>query len=419
MQIVVFIFYLLLCCYFISILPFFKNTPIAAWKVITLFIIKILAGVAYALFYTLPKYFKGSDTWRFYRLSLNETEWLKKNPVAFLKDLFIHRYSNSGNLFTGENSYWNDLKSNVLVKLMAVMNVITFKSYYTNIILFNFVFLFGLIALLKLLIPLYPNKKDLLIAAIFLLPSTLFWCSGIHKDGLILSATGLLLYYFYSSINTYFSLKKVIIIFLCLVLIFSLRNYVAFALLPALLSLALSEKFPAKRVFIFSAVYLSGIILFFIIPIIFPSLNFPAFLANKQNEFLQLSGTSAVTSKHLEPSIDSFLSYLPTALDMAFFRPHLNEIKNVSYIPAIAEVFFLLALFILSLFLFIKKPLAPSAIMLFFVFFGLSIMIICGFTITFSGAIVRYRSFALPFLITPLVCKIDFKGMYQRRIKNL
>ncbi len=409
MQIVLFIFYLLLCCYFISILPFFKNTPIAASKIIALFIIKILAGVAYALFYKLPKYYEGSDTWRFYRLSLNETVWLKKDPTAFLKDLFIHGYGESGNLFAGENSYWNDLKSNVLVKLMAVMNVFTFKSYYTNIILFNFLFLFGLIALLKQLIPIYPEKKNRLIAAIFILPSTLFWCSGIHKDGLILSATGLLVYYFYRSITTHFSLKKMIIILLCFVLIFSLRNYVAFALLPALLSLALSEKFPTKRAGIFSVVYLAGIILFFISPLIFPSLNFPAFLANKQNEFLQLTGTSAVTTKHLEPTLNSFLSYLPTALDMAFFRPHLTEIKNVSYILAAAEVFFLIVLFILSLFLFIKKPVVPSPVILFFIFFSISIMIITGYTVTFSGAVVRYRSFILPFLITPLVCLISFK----------
>jgi hypothetical protein len=408
LQIALFIFYLFVCSYFISTIPLFKNTPIAASKIIALFIIKILAGVAYALFYTLPKNYKGSDTWRFYHLSLGETDWLLKNPVAFFKDLFIHGYHNSGNLFAGENSYWNDLKSNVLVKLMAMMNVITFKSYYTNIILFNFLFLFGLAALLKLLIPLYPNKKNLLIVAIFLLPSTLFWCSGIHKDGLILSATGLLLYYFYSSITSHFTLKNSILILLCFILIFSLRNYVAFALLPALFALALSEKFPTKRGLIFSAVYLLGIILFFITPFIFPALNFPAFIAEKQNEFLQLSGASAVTSKHLEPDFIGFLSYLPSALDMAFFRPHLTEIKNISYIPAVAEVFLFLALFILSLFLFIKKPRVPPAIILFFIFFGFSLMVLAGFTITFSGAIVRYRSFALPFFVTAVICTINF-----------
>ncbi len=413
MQIVLFIFFLLLCCYLISIITFFRNAPISSGKIITLFIIKILAGVAYALFYTLPKYYTDSDTWRFYRLSLREMDWLKKEPSAFFKDLFVHGYSTSGNLFTGENSYWNDLKSNLLVKLMALMNVITFKSYYTNIILFNFLFLFGLIALLKLLIPLYPDRKNVLICAICILPSTLFWCSGIHKDGLILSAAGMVMYYFHKGLRTGFSLKKIIVIFICLLLMFSLRNYVALALLPALLCWWYSEKKPSKSWIIFSAIYAFGIISFFVLPQISPSLNFPLFLSQKQNEFVQLNGTSAITSTLLQPSVKNFLSYLPTALDIAFLRPHLTETKNLSYIPAAMEIYLLLVLFIFCIIFSNKKQLS-SPIILFLLSFSLSIMIVSGYTVTFSGAIVRYRSFVLPLLITPLLCMINFGAIRNR-----
>ncbi len=413
MQVVLFIFYLLLCCYLIIIIPFFKNSPVSTGKIISLFLIKILAGVAYAFFYTLPAYSKGADTWRFYRLSIKETEWLKKEPLAFLKDIFVHGYNTSGNLFTGENSYWNDLKSNILVKLIALMNVVTLKSYYTNIILFNFLFLFGLIALLKLLIPLHPDRKTILIGAIFILPSTLFWCSGIHKDGLILSASGLVIYYFYKGLRTSFSPKKIILISLCLLLIFFLRNYVALALLPALLCWWYSEKKPTKSWMVFSAIYSIGIIAFFVLPKIFSFLNFPLFLSQKQNEFLQLNGTSSVTSTSLQPSVSSFLSYLPTALDIAFLRPYLTETKNLSYIPATIEIYLLLALFIFSI-IFLNRKQLSSPVVLFLLFFSLSIMIISGYTVTFSGAIVRYRSFVLPLLITPLLCSIDFGFMRNK-----
>lgn len=413
MQIALFIFYLLLCCYLISIITFFRNAPISSGKIITLFIIKILAGVAYAFFYTLPKYYAGSDTWRFYHLSVKETDWLKKEPFAFLKDLFIYGYNGSGNLFAGGNSYWNDLKSNVLVKLMAIFNVITLNSYYTNIILFNFLFLFGIIALLKLLIPLYPEKTNILICVIFLLPSTLFWCSGIHKDGLILSATGIIIYYFYKCLKTTFSLKRIIVIIICLLLIFALRNYVALALLPALLCWWYSEKKPSQSRMVFSAIYALGIIAFFVLPEIFPSLNFPLFLAQKQNEFLQLKGTSAVTSTTLLPSVKSFLSYLPTALDIAFLRPHITETKNLSYIPAAIEIYLLLVLFIFCIIFSNKKQLS-SPVILFLFFFSFSIMIISGYTVTFSGAIVRYRSFVLPLLITPLLCMIDTSSIRNK-----
>jgi hypothetical protein len=292
---------------------------------------------------------------------------------------------------------------------MALMNVITFKSYYVNIILFNILFLFGLVALFKVFDALFPGKKLLLIATIFLLPSMLFWCSGIHKDGLILSATGLVVYCFCKRINERVKLKHVVLIALCLLLVFSLRNYVVFALLPALWCWYISKK-TARPISVFAVIYALGIAAFFIVPFLIPALNFPLFLANKQNEFLQLQGTSAVTSVTLQPTFRSYLSYLPEALDMAFLRPHVTEIKNLSYLPAIIENVLLLIVILLSLFFQDKKQ-RLTPILLFFVFFSISILIIAGYTITLSGAIVRYRSFVLPLLITPLLCMIDINRM--------
>jgi hypothetical protein len=409
LQIFIFIFYFILFCYLINIIPFFKNAGIGKWRIIVLFLIKVAAGIAYALFYKLPKYYEGSDTWRFYNESIKETGWLLKNPIAFIKDLFVYGYSQSGNLFSGQNTYWNDLKSNVIIKIMALMNVITFKSYYANIILFNFLFLFGLVALFKVFNKVFPGKKLLLIATIFLLPSTLFWCSGIHKDGLILSATGLLIYYFFKGLNAGVKLKHVVVIALCLVLIFSLRNYVVFALLPALLCWYISEK-TTRPINVFAIIYIIGLAAFFIVPFLIPAFNFPLFLANKQNEFLQLQGTSAVTSVSLQPTFHSYLSYLSQALDIAFLRPHPTEIKNLSYLPAILENTVLLIVIVLSLFFHDKKQ-RLTPILLFFLFFSMSILIIAGYTITLSGAIVRYRSFALPLLITPIICTIDINRL--------
>jgi hypothetical protein len=409
LQLFIFIFYFILFSYLITIIPFFKNGGIEKWRIVALFTIKIAAGIAYALFYKLPKYYQGSDTWRFYNESIKETDWLLNKPLAFFKDLFVYGYNQSGNLFSGQNTYWNDLKSNVIIKIMALMNVITFKSYYANIILFNFLFLFGLVALFKVFNKVFPAKKVLLIATIFLLPSTLFWCSGIHKDGLILSATGIVIYYFYHQINGRIEFKHILLIGLCLVLIFSLRNYVVFALLSALCCWYISEK-TTRPISVFSIIYIIGLAAFFILPFIIPALNFPLFLANKQNEFLQLQGTSAVTTVALQSTFQSYLSYLPQALDMAFLRPHVAEIKNLSYLPAILENIVLLVVIVLSLFFHGKKQrLMP--ITLFFVFFSISILIIAGYTITFSGAIVRYRSFVLPLLITPLVCIIDINRL--------
>jgi len=315
LEAVIFIFYLLLFSYAVISIPFFKNSGIGRLTLALLFIIKVLAGFAYAWFYKLPGYAAGADTWRFYKLSLGEKEWLLTDPVAFIKDLFVHGYQNRGGLFTGENSYWNDLKSNVPVKLLACMNVLTNNSYYTNIIFFNFLYLFGLVGIYKVFSSVFPAKKWLIIVGVFLLPSTLFWCSGIHKDGLVLSATGLVFYHFYKMMKDRKSIfVHVAAIMLCLILIFTLRNYVALALLPALFCWGFSEKMPRYKLLIFPGTYLICLSFFFGIRYVFPQFDFPQYIVNKQHEFLQLQGGSSISLQPLLPSLKSFIVFFSNCL---------------------------------------------------------------------------------------------------------
>ncbi|HEX8332283.1 MAG TPA: hypothetical protein VF622_06650 [Segetibacter sp.] len=415
MEALIFIFFLALFIYAVISIPFFKNSGLSRLQIASVFIIKILAGIAYGWFYKLPKYYAGADTWRFYRLSLEEKKWLLNDPAAFIKDLFVHGYNKTGNLFAGENSYWNDLKSNVPVKMMACMNVVTNNSYYTNIILFNFLFLFGLVAVFKMFNHIYPEKKWLIFIGIFLLPSTLFWCSGIHKDGLILSAIGLLTYNFYKLLQKEGKpLSRIIVIIVCIIFIFPLRNYVTLALLPALLCWSIAYKFERSSLVIFTSIYAIGIVLFFASTHIHPSLNFPQFIVEKQSEFRRLEGSSEINLQPLKPTFISFVEYFPSAIDMALFRPHINEIKNFSYIPAICEIILLVFLLILFLFFRNRNRIDNKKSNFFCIFFGLSLLIIAGYTITFSGAIVRYRSLALPLIITPLLCNIDWQKLLNR-----
>ncbi len=407
MEIFIFIFYLVLISFLITVIPFFKKSEIGKWTLIALFLIKVLAGTAYGMFYQLPKYYSGSDTWRFYSLSVEETKWLLHNPAGFIKDLFTYGYARTGNLFSGENTYWNDLKSNLPVKIMAVMNLLTHNSYYTNIILFNLLFITGLVALFKTLYTIFPSKKWVIICGVFLLPSTLFWCSGIHKDGLILSAIGIIIFSCFKYFSCEGSFKHLLAVLLCALLIFSLRNYVLFALLPAIFCWMLSEKYPDKKKLIFFSVCITGIFLFFIISYIFPSVNPPAYFALKQKEFLLLSAGSEVKTSPLQPGFSGFISFLPHALDMAFFRPHITEVNNISYIPAIGETLFLVFLTMSSFFFIDRKKQMPS-IVPFLWMLSITILLICGYTIPFTGAIVRYRSLVLPLLITPLLCISDF-----------
>lgn len=372
---------------------------------------KVLAGLAYGWFYMQPAYFATSDTWHFFDLSKNETDWLFKDPVAFFKDIFFYGYERSGNLFLGENSYWNDLKSNVIIKLLAICNVFAFKNYWADVVFFNFFSFFGPVALYRIISPLFKINNYILIVAVFLVPSFLFWCSGVHKDGLIFTCIAVIMYHFYLQLQAKKILRRSLLITILLfIVLFALRNFMALLLFASLVVWLISYMYPKKAKLILASLIITALLFFFFSGYLSNSLDMQQYVIEKQNEFKQLSGASAIAVPALEHNVISFLQFLPTAIDIAFFRPHFTEIKNYSYLPAIAETLLFWVIVFISLFPGRGKKTTSEqqAFIYCCLVFSISFLLLAGYTITFSGAIVRYRAVVLPFLFVPLLNNISF-----------
>jgi hypothetical protein len=418
LQALLFIIYLLLFCWLITRIPFYKNTPVNRWVLIAIFLLKIFAGFVYAWYYAQPQNIETADTWNYYHSSLTETNWLLRDPAAFVKDLFHHSYNSSGNLFNNKTSYWNDLKSNSIIKLIAVINVFTGKSYYVNIIFFNFLYLFGPVALYRLATTYYPRQKILLFLFVFLLPSFLFWCSGIHKDGLIFSAMMLAAYSVYCQLQQgRLLIRDCLVMLLYFIVLFALRNFVLLLLIPALAAWIISDRYPSRKGWIFGGVYLLCIVLFFSAKYIHPALNFPEYVVEKQTEFKALPGNSMVALPLLAPSLGSFTAFFPYAVDMAYLQPHWNDIKNLFYLAAAAENTLLLLLVILGAVTAIRyRKLLPFP--LFLIVFSCSLLLLCGYTVTFVGAVVRYKSIATPLLGTAVCMIIPGVSWKHKNILN-
>lgn len=408
--ILIFTFYFLVFSWILCNTGFIKKTGLNKWWIIGLFALKVFAGFAYGWFYQQPAYYATSDTWHFFELSKGETDWLLNDPLAFFKDIFMYGYERSGNLFVGENSYWNDLKSNLLIKLLAVCNVFTLKNYYANIVLFNFIFFFGPVALFRVINNLFDTHRLVLIAGVFLIPSFLFWCSGIHKDGLIFSCTAVTVFHFHNQLAEKKILwKSVVVMLLLLTILFAMRNFMALLLAGSLSVWLLCAIFPKRKAIVLGSLTVLSIITFFLSGKLSSSTDLPQYVIEKQSEFKQLSGASSIEVPVLENNVTSFVKFLPTALDIALFRPHVSEIKNKSYIPAVAEIIFFWAAVLLSLFVRNKTVRSndQSAFIIFCIFFSFSFFLLAGYTITFSGAIVRYKASILPFFFVPVVLRIS------------
>ncbi len=71
--------------------------------------------------------------------------------------------------FGSSDSFWNDLKSNVLIKILSVFDIFSFGYYYVNVIFYSFVTMFGPICCFRVMNDVFPGRK---ITLALLLPSS-------------------------------------------------------------------------------------------------------------------------------------------------------------------------------------------------------------------------------------------------------
>ncbi|MBK8951569.1 MAG: hypothetical protein IPM85_03755 [Chitinophagaceae bacterium] len=385
-------------------------------QIIILLLVKIMAGIFYGWIGT---YYGGLaqmyDTWNYHSLSIHEYNLLFKDPASYLANLFHNPYDNGlNNFFSSSNSYWNDLKSNVFIKLLSVFNIFTFGNYYVNVILYSFLTLFGPIALFRVMSDAFPEKRTTVLLFTFIIPSFLFWTSGLGKEGLLFAGIGMLIY------SVYFGLKerkcgiiRIINIIICTLIILTFRNFVLVLLIPAVLVWIIANRRPEKAKLIFSVAYLFFAIIFFSARYLSPSLDFPKAVVNKQKEFLQIVGASSVPITELEPTVKSYIVNTPQAISLSTLRPYMGDVKHILSLAAALEISAILIIFVLFLF-FRKNGIENKAFLLFCLFLSFSILLSIGYSQSNLGAIVRYRSIILPLFVIPFAALTDWN-----RITNI
>lgn len=404
-----FIFYCFLFCWLITRIRFFTESGLSNRILITLFIIRIftlIVGCYFNLYY-----FPVSDSVAFHEMGIDEFNLLFQNPHEYFVNIFHANSPESySRLLDDSNSYWNNLRNILLAKMLSVFDLFSFKSFLINTLFFNFLVFFGVVALYRVFIKIFPALSIQLIICIFLLPSALFFSAMIHRDGLILLSISMIIYHLYFMINQHqFSWKKIGIVMLFLILIFLLRNFVFICLIPALLSWLIAEKFPKYAFISFLSVYTFITILFFSSGYISPRANLPQYVSSKQSSFIEVgkAGASTINIKPLYPSFKSFVSNAPQALNHALIRPYITEVDSFVYLPFAIEILIIEILFILFLF-FRQKKRTVHPLIYFCIFFTLTMFLVTGYTVPIIGAIVRYRSIYLIFLLLPVLAYLDW-----------
>lgn len=414
MSIVLFIVYLLLFSWLIGRSQWLRQTGLSPVWLVGLYLLKVAAGVAYGYFFTrLPNYTQNADTWRLFFAGVAEKQWLLQDPAAWLADVYTPRYATDTGLLGTENSLLNDVKDVLLVKLISLLNLLTNDTYNCNLLFFNYAVYMGQAALaLCWKQVLQPKNAGWLLILIVCWPSTLFWCSGFHRDGLILLGLGVFAWKAWQATQQP-TLANKIWMLIAIVFLFFLRNYVAVFSVLAAICFWLFSKWPTKRWSMLVA-FIVGFAAFALVS----GSAIPQALMQRQQAFAQLQGGSQMDALALDGSWWGLLSQWPSAMVRAMLTPPLNLRWAWNDLPFAAEnIVFVLAV-VSALTLLVKRKVggfSPAQLswIIAAVFVVLPILLLIGYSIPFATAIVRYKSILWPLLLPP-VMHIILQYLQQR-----
>lgn len=384
------------------------STPV--WSL--LYLIKVFAGVTIG-WISFKYYPQGSDYSMIHREGLINYEMLKQDPVFFIKDFFTSYYGNFDDYLASTGSYWSDLKNNVIIKYVAIVNLISRGNYYINSLFFTIPGFVASVALYKSFMRFYARQKSAVVAGTMLLPSTIYFSSGIHKDAVVFIA--LCLFTYACMHLEKLSRKQIIYTIVSSLLLLLVRNFVLAALIPAAIAFRLAIKYNQRIATLLVYGSLSLLLIFTALT----SLPNPAqIIATKQQAFLQLPvAKSQIPLYPLDGSYTALFRAIPQSLYNIIAEPNPFKFNHSLLLYAGIEWYVYICILFAG-FLYAIKTKHFKQPMVFCLLFTLPLCLFIGWIVPNAGSLVRYRALYLPWLITPFL-SILFIQMKHIRYKNM
>ena len=299
-----------------------------------------------------------------------------------------------------------------IIRIQSIMHFLSFGHFHVHNILFNLMSFTGLVGLYHFFKKYFALDKWVLILSVFLIPSVLFWGSGVLKDALLIFSLGMFLYFLF--VRRWGVMRFIWLIIFGLLLVV-IKSYVVLTILPGALLILLSRKVKWKPLVAYGVLALIGLIIVVIgsYTNIYDGLGY---LLLKQKDFFNQAALSGSGSLYdipkLEDRIDIFL-YGPLAVINVLFRPMLWEVRSPFYLLSAMENLFLI-ITLIGAFIFRKKIKWNNQWAIFNWSFVILLAALIGLVTPVLGAVVRYKIPLLPFLFVAIFFIVDFHKFYDK-----
>jgi hypothetical protein len=416
--------YTALFLYVIHRARFFNAQGLSARTIGGLFLLKILAGTALWYVYTYMHTDRATaDIYRYFDDGDIMFSALPEHPMDYLSMLTgigndqrrfdVNYYQVMHNWYRQyESNMYND--AHTMIRFNAFVRLFSFGHYHVHTVFICFLCTVGLTALYKSMVGRIHGHERVWAFAIFLLPSVLFWSSGVIKEALLFFGLGLFLHAVMDLLRNGAKAWNLALLPFCIVLLFFLKFYVLLSLIPALCAYVWCTRTDGHRALLkYLATYAVFITIGLNSDLFYRDFRILEVLWVKQRDFIGMARAansgSLVHVTELEPNVRSFLREAPHALYMTFLSPLTAWSNGALGVMSALENILLLVLAGMAVrwrrtWSEVDKPL-----LYFCLGYCTLLALVIGWTTPVIGALVRYRVPLLPFLLLAFMCIADPK----------
>lgn len=384
-------------------------------------LVKLIGATLFCIIYT--QYYLGGDTTNYYKGAEAMCNMFWRSPSDYFFILFHTNDGYAWSRFDIDTGYpptymFRDSRTYLVMKITSLISFIAVGGFLPTTILLALICYKWVWGLYEIIVSRYLSIQKELAFAFLMIPSVVFWGSGIMKDTFTFSAT---CFSFCGVYNIFIAkkerVKNILYLSIAVYIILSIKSYILFALLPGLIVFTNFERIKNvgsifTKIIIIPSFFVGFMFLLQIFLVDFSDL-FGRYSADRileeaaiQQQDLKrdVYGGNSFDIGEFEPTLSGVLAKFPYAVNAAVFRPYIWEtgsptmlISGVeNLIISVISIYFLLILGPIKILTYIFKD--PYLI------FCLLFTLILGFGVGLStsnfGALVRYKIPFMPFFIS-------------------
>lgn len=399
---------------------YFKSSTISTPLLIAAFLLKCISAIYFGYLFK-HQIIKGADTFLYLKnaeivfSSASYSWWHYIYLVFGINDMAVPPQFISP--YVQQMDFWYDQSNYFMVRINALIRLFSFGVYNVHAIVFAFISFVGIFNI-YLFFERKVSNIFILKIILFGIPSIVFWTSGVHKEAIVMFALGLILYNYQQFLQNSLSRKRLFLVFCGLVLLGLIRFYVLAFLIPLVLSMFVFRlyKLNSKSFRLYFLASFSVLVSLVLFGILFTEHNILYELSIRRNHFLELQGNTTFPVVKDINHLPDFLALMADAILNPFIRPFPNDSNFILVILASVETYLILFVIIGFLLSIKYKNLISNPYAVFCILFSLSIFFLIGLIVNNSGAIVRYRSVAIPFLLIGLCLALSSRHAEQKKI---